>query len=71
MEVDVASESERATLGTVTALSTAVFTIPPMFVNVAVHFRLLAGPIGGIAAPISDGITVSPGDQVSTIIAPY
>jgi hypothetical protein len=71
MDVEVAAGSERAHLGTVSAQSTAVFTIPPMFVNPSVPFRLLAAPAGGVAAPIGDAISVSPGDGISIIIAPY
>jgi hypothetical protein len=71
MDVDVATASERARLGTVTAQSRGAFLIPPLFVNPSVRFRLLAAEYGGVFAPISDTIAVSPGDEISIIIAPY
>ena len=60
----------RVRLGIVTGNQTSVFTIPRTLVQPATQLRFLANPIGGRRQPVSEEITVSPGDEVSLIIPP-
>jgi len=60
----------RTRLGAVTGNSTAVFTIPKVLVQPATQLRFLIAPIGGQRQPISEEVTVSPGDQVGLVIPP-
>ncbi len=60
----------RTRLGTVTANSTAVFTIPKSFVQPGTALRFLASPIGGQRQPVSEEVVVSPGDEVGLVIPP-
>lgn len=70
MNVYVLRGGVRSRLGTATGNSTAVFTIPPSFVQTLTQLRFLADPIGGRGAPVSEEITVSPGDEVTLTIPP-
>lgn len=60
----------RVRLGIVTGNSTAVLTIPKTMVQPATQLRFIAAPIAGQRQPISEEITVSPGDEVGLIIPP-
>lgn len=60
----------RVRLGTVTGNSTGVLTIPKNFVQPATSLRFIANAIGGQRQPVSEEITVSPGDEVGLIIPP-
>lgn len=60
----------RQRLGTVTGNSTAVLRIPKGFVFPATPLRFLASPIGGRRQPVSEEITVSPGDEVGLVVPP-
>jgi hypothetical protein len=68
MKVYVLSGSRRVRLGTVPSASTRVFTIPPYLIFGLTSLRFLADPIGADAGPVSQEITVAPGDQVEMII---
>src|SRR5512146_1753109 len=70
MNIYVLSEGRRVRLGMVTGNSSATFTIPPDLVGGAREMRFLADPIGGSSRPVSDNISVLPGDQVSLVIPP-
>lgn len=70
VNVYVVRSGSRSRLGTVTGNSTAVLTIPRMFVQALTPLRFIADPIGGRRQPISEEITVSPGDEVGLIIPP-
>jgi len=62
--------SQRVRLGIATGNSTTVMRIPSQYVFGATSLRFLADPIGGNRTPVSESITVSPGDEVGLIIPP-
>ena len=64
------SGGERVRLGLVTSLSTQVFTIPADIVRMSPQIRFLLHPIGARRNPISETITVMPGDHVELTIPP-
>jgi hypothetical protein len=70
MNVYVVRGGVRARLGTVSGNSTARFTIPVSYVQTLTPLRFLADPIGARSAPVSEEITVSPGDEVTLTIPP-
>lgn len=70
MNIYVLRGGVRSRLGTATGNSTATFRIPPSFVQVLTVLRFQADPIGGRSAPVSEEITVSPGDEVELLIPP-
>jgi hypothetical protein len=70
MNIYVVRGGVRARLGTVTGNSTARFTIPVSYVQSLTSLRFLADPIGARRAPISEEITVSPGDEVTLTLPP-
>lgn len=55
---------QRIRMGTARGLATSRFTIPQQYVFGASTLQFLADPIGGNVTPISERITVSPGDEV-------
>ena len=68
--VYVVRSGSRTRIGTVTGNSTAVLTIPKTFVQPLTPLRFIANPIGGQRQPVSEEVTVSPGDEVGLIIPP-
>lgn len=60
----------RERLGTSTAHTRMTFTIPARLMFGLTPLRFQADPIGGNRAPVSQEITVSPGDNVRLIIPP-
>lgn len=65
MNVYVLPESgQRLRLGQVSATSTRVFRIPDNLIFGATRLRFLADPIGSSRTPVSQAITVLPGDEV-------
>jgi hypothetical protein len=62
--------AQRVRLGTVTGNSTRTFTIPRYLVGGAGPLRFLADPIGGNRTPVSEEMTVQPGDLVTLTIPP-
>ncbi|MFL5576998.1 MAG: hypothetical protein ACJ79S_13615 [Gemmatimonadaceae bacterium] len=60
----------RQRLGTVTGSSTQVLMIPRNLIFGGTTLRFIADPVGGTRAPVSDQITVQPGDQVTLTIPP-
>jgi hypothetical protein len=57
--------NSRVRLGTVTSMSKARFRLPTRFVSGGADFRLLADPIGGGRAYLSDNIRVRDGQAVA------
>ncbi|NUQ11099.1 MAG: hypothetical protein HUU26_02060 [Gemmatimonadaceae bacterium] len=55
---------QRIRLGTARGLATSRFTIPAQYVFGASALQFLADPIGGRVTPVSERVTVSPGDEV-------
>jgi hypothetical protein len=61
---------QRVRLGMATGNSTKTFTIPQYLTNGAGPIRFLADPIGGDRTPVSEEMTVRPGDVVTLTIPP-
>jgi hypothetical protein len=70
MNIYVWRSSQRLRLGTVTGNSTARFKLPNNIVFGSTPLRFQADPIGGNRQPLSQEITVSPGDEVVLTIPP-
>jgi hypothetical protein len=70
MNIYVVRATQRIRLGTANGLSTTRLTIPASMLFGATSLRFLADPIGSGRLPISDDITVLPGDEVTLIIPP-
>lgn len=70
MTIYVYRSSQRIRLGQATGNSTTRFTIPSNIVMGAMSLRFQADPIGGNRLPVSQEISVSPGDEVFLTIPP-
>jgi hypothetical protein len=71
MDIYVVQTGQRIRLGLATGNSTTDFVIPSAIVNsAAIRLRFIASPIGGTHSPVSDEITVSPGDNLQLTIPP-
>ena len=69
MNVFVLQGGQRIRLGTVSGLSTAVFTLPDYVArSTSVQFEL--HPIGGRTNPRTETISVQPGDQIMLTVPP-
>lgn len=68
MTIYVLSGSQRIRLGTAPGLTTRTFPIPGNLVFGVSTLQFQADPVGGSATPISQEITVTPGDEVTLII---
>jgi len=66
----VQQNGQRYRLGQVTGSTTQVLRIPSNFLFGATQLRFIADPIGGTRSPISESVTVLPGDQVVLTIPP-
>jgi hypothetical protein len=66
----VLRSGQRIRLGLATGLQSTSFLIPRNLIFGATALRFLADPIGGNRAPVSQEITVLPGDEVGLIIQP-
>jgi hypothetical protein len=70
MNVFVLGAGQRVRLGFITGLSTLVFTLPADIVRISPQLRFEIHPIGTNRNPISETITVMPGDQITLTIPP-
>ena len=70
MDVFVRTSGTRVRLGMVSGMSSTVFTIPADIVRISPQVQFELHPIGGNRNPISETITVMPGDQVKLTIPP-
>lgn len=61
---------QRIRLGVARSNTTTKMIIPSQYVFGATTIQFLADPIGATATPVSDRITVSPGDEVQLTIPP-
>jgi hypothetical protein len=61
---------QRVRIGLSTGNTTQLFKIPADLIAGAGTLRFIADPVGGRRAPVSDEITVRPGDTVTLIIPP-
>jgi hypothetical protein len=69
-DIYVVRSGQRIRIGTVTGNSTATLTIPASVVGAVTALRFIADPIGAARPPVTEEITVSPGDQVVLMIPP-
>jgi hypothetical protein len=70
MVVYAVNAGQRLRLGLATGHSTKTFTIPRYLVRSAGPLRFLADPIGGDRTPVSEELTVAPGETVTLTIPP-
>lgn len=70
MTIYAIRSGQRVRLGNAPGNSTTTFTIPPNLIFGATPLRFLADPIGSNRTPVSDEITVQPGDQVRLVLPP-
>ena len=70
MVIYAISGSQRLRLGLATGNSTKSFTIPNSILRGAGTLRFLADPVGGTRTPVSDELTVQPGQVVTLTIPP-
>ena len=70
MTIYVYRSSQRIRLGQATGNSVTRFTIPANIMFGSTPLRFQADPIGASRAPISQEITVTPGDEVVLTIPP-
>lgn len=66
----IRSGGSRERLGTATAHTRMTFTIPDRLMFGLTPLRFQADPIGANRAPVTQEITVTPGDEVRLIIPP-
>jgi hypothetical protein len=62
--------SQRVRVGLANGSSTTTLVIPATLLSGLTPLRFIADPIGGRANPVTEEITVSPGDQVVMYIPP-
>ncbi len=66
----IRSGGNRQRLGTSTAHTRMTFTIPASLMFGLTPLRFQADPIGSDRAPVTQEITVEPGDRVRLVIPP-
>ena len=70
MTIYVLRSSQRIRLGIANGNSTSRFVIPSYVIFGATPLRFIADPIGATGAPVTEEITVQPGDEVTLLIPP-
>jgi hypothetical protein len=70
MNLYIIHSSQRIRIGQVTGNSTGKLLIPANLLNATTTLQFQASPIGGNRSPISQQISVSPGDEIFLIIPP-
>jgi hypothetical protein len=70
MVIYAVSGSQRIRLGMATGNSTKTFPLPTYLVRTGGPLRFLADPVGGNRTPVSEEMTVQPGDIVTLRIPP-
>lgn len=70
MTIYAIRSGQRIRLGFATGLKVSTLTIPAYLIFGATPLRFLADPIGSSRTPVSDEITVTPGDVVTLTIPP-
>ena len=70
MVIYAISGGQRVRLGMATGHSTKTFTVPRYLTAGAGPIRFLADPIGGNRTPVSEEMSVRPGDLVTLTIPP-
>ena len=70
MVIYAVNGAQRIRLGMATGNSTKSFPLPMYLVRTGGQIRFLADPIGGTRTPVSEEISVQPGDIVTLTIPP-
>ena len=70
MVIYAVNGGQRVRLGLATGNSTKSFTLPSYLVRGGGPLRFLADPVGGNRTPVSEEMTVQPGDVVRLTIPP-
>ena len=70
MTIYVLESSRKVRLGLANGNSTTKFVLPKYLARTLTTLRFLADPIGGNRSPVSEEITVSPGDEITLRIPP-
>ena len=70
MVIYAISGSQRIRLGLATGNSTQSFTVPSSLIRTSGPLRFLADPVGGTRTPVSEEMSVQPGDVVTLTIPP-
>lgn len=70
MVIYAVNGGQRIRLGMATGNSTRSFPLPTYLVRTGRSLRFLADPIGGNRTPVSEEMTVQPGDIVTLTIPP-
>ena len=70
MTIYAIRSGQRIRLGLATGLKVSTLTIPAYLIFGPTPLKFLADPIGSSRTPVSDEITVSPGDVVTLTIPP-
>lgn len=68
MTIYVVHGASRIRLGTVTGNRTEVFIVPEYILTGPISIRFLADPIGGRRTPITQEMSIIPGQEVELII---
>lgn len=68
MTIYILYDSQRVRLGTVPSLNTRVFVIPERLLTGVSSIRFLADPIGSRQAPVTQELTVFPGEEIELLI---
>lgn len=68
MTIYVIRGGQRVRLGQVSGSSASTFVIPPNLLFGGTSLRFLADPLGSNVTPVSQEITVFPGDRVELVI---
>jgi hypothetical protein len=64
------SSTSRVRLGLAVGNSTQLFSVPAFLVGRGQRLRFLADPIGGGRKPVSEELSIEPGDTISLTIPP-
>lgn len=68
MTIYVLNNGQRSRIGIAPGNKTTTLTIPGYLLTGTPYLRFLANPLAGSRAPVSEEISVSPGDQLVMII---
>lgn len=68
MTIYVLNNGQRSRLGIAPGNKTTTLTIPGYLITGTPYLRILANPLAGNRSPVSEEISVSPGDQLVMII---
>lgn len=70
MDIYVLSGGQRVRLGTAVGVKKSRFKLPGFLVSGSQQVRFLARPIAGNHSPVSEEITITPGEDVTLTIPP-